>query len=142
MSQGELWDDERDQQWGEGRPQGGCPVQELAAASKGFHISLSYSSNCDEGGDNHTELDDGGALVKPVLASKFLSTLIWEPMLRRFRERNRTDVNVTTSSIYCTQSFSGEIHFLYLNSCHPIYYKYTRYEYCPVSMITQDADKM
>ena len=69
MSQGELWDDERDQQWGEGRPQGGCPVQELAAASKGFHISLSYSSNCDEGGDNHTELDDGGALVKPVHCS-------------------------------------------------------------------------
>ena len=37
-------------------------------------LSISYSSNCDEGGDNHTELDDGGAL---------------EPMLRRFRERNR-----------------------------------------------------
>ena len=30
---------------------------------------LSYSSNCDEGGDNHTELDDGGALVKPVHCS-------------------------------------------------------------------------
>ena len=34
---GELWDQQRD----EGGPQGGRPVQGLAAASEGFHI-LSY----------------------------------------------------------------------------------------------------